>query len=211
MLSRMIVRLLFKACLSLGLLLGVVSYGHYLAGGDPGAVWGRVAGGALDGVTDSLSELRGKARAAAAAVPSAVPGGDAGGDSRRDSVWTWRDADGVLHYASAPPAGTDATRLTVDPDVNVLAPVTLPAVSDAPVRNGGAEVPGGARSASASTGSSAAGVTRAGARGAREVESAGDDALPGIAGAILNARGDAPAPDPARAEALLRLLQPTSR
>ena len=211
MLSRMIVRLLFKACLSLGLLLGVVSYGHYLSGGDPGAVWSRVAGGALDGVTDSWSGLRDKARATAAAVPSALPGGDAGGNARRDSVWTWRDADGVLHYASAPPADADATRLTVDPDVNVLAPVAPPTVPDAPVRHARTGASGGARSASASTGSLATGVTRGGARGAREAVPVGDDALPGIAGAILNARGDAPAPDPARAEALLRLLQPTSR
>jgi len=43
MLWRIVGKLLFKATVPLLLVLGVLSYGHYLRGGDPGALWKGVA------------------------------------------------------------------------------------------------------------------------------------------------------------------------
>ena len=39
MVWRILGKLLFKALASLVLVLGVLSYGHYLRGGDPGFLW----------------------------------------------------------------------------------------------------------------------------------------------------------------------------
>lgn len=208
MLSRMIARLLLKVGLSLGILLGIASYAHYLMGGDPGALWRRVAGGAIDGAADSFGELRGRVRA-----PVAALAGGGADTPRRDSLWTWRDANGVTHYASERPAGVDAARITVDPDVNVLAPTRAPeppgarSAGGAPSRGD----PGSPAGVGAPLGAAAAAAGGGAVRGTSRRDSADDEALPGIAGAVLRARGDAPAPDPAQAEALLRLLQPGAR
>ena len=207
MLSRMIARLLLKVGLSLGILLGIASYAHYLMGGDPGSLWRRVAGGAIDGAADSLGELRGKVRAPVAAL--AGGGADA---SRRDELWTWRDANGVTHFASERPAGVDATRITVDPDVNVLAPTRAPESPAA--RSAGGGTSGGAAGTAVTGGlpfGAASGAAADGSSQRERGDAGAGEALPGIAGAVLRARGDAPAPDPAQAEALLRLLQPGAR
>jgi len=182
----MIARLLFRTLLSLGLLLGIASYGHHLAGGDPGALWGRVADGALGRTADSFAAMRGTVSAPATALSGAV------GGERRESVWTWQDANGVTHYATGRPADVEAAMVTVDPDRNVLAPVAAPPPRRRSDRERGAdETPADGRLTAGGDASAAA--------------------MPGLAGAALRAHGDAPAADPARTEALLRLLQPGAR
>ena len=200
MLSRLIVRLLFRVTFALALLLGVASYVHYLSGGDPGALWGKVAGGAGERLGGAFAGLRERVAAPAATLAGTAASGSGG---RRDSVWTWRDADGVTHYATARPAGADATLVTVDPDTNLLAPPPA-----RPVPSGSRAVPDAPASGGRGGGTRAADDGRSGRDGAGD---GAEKPLPGIAGAALRARGDAPSPDPATAEALLRLLRTPSR
>ena len=205
MLSRLIARLLFKAVLSLAMLLGVASYGLYLTGGDPKAVWRRVASGTIGSVGESVGGIGERV--------SRALDTSRGHESPVGQVWTWRDGNGLVHYASTPPAGVAATALSVDPDVNVLAPVRTRAP------HGPYEVSGGDQALMHASGQPRTGATLGGSAGpqgggrgpAGRGEGGLDEPLPGIAGAIARARGDAPAPDPAKAEALLRMLQMPSR
>ena len=186
MFSRLVAGLLLKSGLSLGLLLGIAAYALYLAGGDPGALWKRLAGNAVDSVTGSLAGLGDRVDLS----------GTNGGARALDRVWTWRDASGQTHYATTAPAGVAASRIELDPNVNVLAPVTAP--TRTVPRAGGAA----AGDATVATG---AAVAAAGAAEERAVP------LPGIGGALTRARGETPAVDPERAAALLRMLQTPSR
>ena len=127
MLSRLIVRLSFKAVLSLAMLLGIASYGLYLSGGDPKSLWQRIASGTIDSVGESIGAL-GDRVPTSVAMPAAMSGS---GGAAAGQVWTWRDENGLAHYASAPPAGVTATPLGIDPNVNVLAPVSARAGREA--------------------------------------------------------------------------------
>lgn len=193
MLSGMIARLLLKALLSLVVLLGMASYGMYLSGGDPQALWQRLAAGALDSVGESADRVGERMSAPARALT--------GRDEPAGQVWTWRDADGLAHYANAPPDGVEATPIRLAPDVNVLAPLPKKGPTGLSVSPPGA---GDEVLRRASGLPSVEGRVRPGAE-------ASGEPLPGIGGAISRARGDAPPPDPARAEALLRLLQTPAR
>lgn len=202
MFKRMVFTMMFKIGIGLGLMLGIASYAQYLSGGDPGSVWRRVGGGVATSVGNSVGGLRDRLEDAVDGAGSMSAGwmgqgqddvstsSQDGGDGMTQ-VWTWQDASGGTHYSNAPPAGQASTRLAVDPNVNVLAPVV-----DQSLRTAGAgdRMPIGGRSADApSSGALSRGVP--------------DLQQPGIAGALQRARGDGPAPDPARAEALLKLLQ----
>ena len=195
MLSGMIARLLFKALLSLAMLLGIASYGMYLSGGDPKALWQRVATGALDDVGASIGRVGERVSAPAEALT--------GGDGSAGQVWTWRDADGLAHYASTPPDGVEATPVGLAPDVNVLAPVR----TRAPMASSGGAYGGDDEALRRASGLPSAEARVRESRG----ENVPEEPLPGIGGAMSRARGDAPPPDSARAEALLRLLQMPAR
>ena len=198
MFTRLIVRLLVRAVLSVGVLLGVASYGHHLSGGDPGALWKKVAGNALGGAARTLGGMRDAVGVPVGSAAAAFGGGNDGAGRRSDdAVWTWRDENGVTHYATTRPTDTEARLVTVDPDTNVLAPFTA-----TPSRT----TPGGLDDRSRGRAGGEAGGPRDGAAGA-----GGGGSMPGIAGAALRVRGDAPAPDAATAERLLRTLRQPSR
>lgn len=197
MLSRLIAGLLLKAVLSLAVLLGIASYGHYLSGGDPGALWRRVAGHAFDGAAGSIEELRERIGSPVATLADAA--GTAGSrETGLTSVWTWQDENGITHYANLPPTDIDAVVIDVDPDTNVLAPVAVPAA--------------GRSKADAVRGETRAkhGRMRADAGGA-DPGSATGEPLPGIGGALSRARGESAGADPEKAAALLRMLQGATR
>ena len=193
MLSRLVVRLLFKAVLSIATLLGVASYAHHLSGGDPGALWQRVAGGALDDLAASVDGLRDTA----AAPLATLSGAGEGVPVRARSVWTWRDADGVVHYTGAPPTGIEASVLQIDPDVNVLAPLVPPLVP--PVGE-----------PSETRGTTPGAIVRSAGAPPATAFAAEADPLPGIGGALPGGREEGAGVDPGRAEALLRRLRPSS-
>ncbi|MEE9319258.1 MAG: DUF4124 domain-containing protein [Granulosicoccus sp.] len=119
MLWRLILRLTFKLSLPLVAILGVLSYGHYMRGGDPGALWRTVAGGA----GDRLASVWGSTRDSADNVSRAVGQIGNGPDAATTDVWTWKDENGVTHFGSQAPANTHATSITIDNRTNVLAPI----------------------------------------------------------------------------------------
>ncbi len=160
MLWRLIAKLMFKACVPLILIAGVLTYGFYLRGGDPGALWKGIADKASDQVASLFSNMGDDAlRAASALSRGAVSAAGTETENGLTKVYTWKDASGVTHYSSAEPAGVSATFVSVDPNVNVLAPVTFaPRISEAD--SGG------------------------------EADSESADRLPGVAGQVLSTRSD---------------------
>ena len=135
MLWRLIAKLMFKACVPLILIAGVLTYGVYLRGGDPGALWKGIAGRASDQAVSLFSGMGDDASRAASALgrgAAAATGAGSGTGTQNGltQVYTWKDASGVTHYSSAEPAGVRATSVSVDPNVNVLAPVIAPKVTD---------------------------------------------------------------------------------
>lgn len=189
MLWRLVAGLLFKACLPLIAVAGVLTYGSYLRGGDPGALWKSVAGRGADQISSLYSGVREDAsRAAATFSRQATDTTDtSSGGGGLIEVYTWVDADGVTHYSSSSPTGIDAVTLSVDPNVNVLAPVHAP------------------ESSAPDTASADASSELADEFGGR---------LPGVAGQVLSGREpqSRPAGDPEPGAAvdpsqLLRMLQ----
>ena len=160
MLWRLTVKLMFKACVPLILLAGVLTYGSYLRGGDPAALWKDIARRTSGQVASVFSGMGDDASRAAGALGRGVA--SATGTETENGltkVYTWKDASGVTHYSSAEPAGVSTTFVSVDPNVNVLAPVT-----SAPRAN---DSQSGEESARKST-----------------------DRLPGVAGQVLSTRSD---------------------
>lgn len=205
MLWRLVARLLFKACLPLVAIAGVLTYGVYLRGGDPGALWSSVAERSLGqfdrlfaGVQEDTSRAAGAiARSATSMVGSGEGGGArSGARSGLTEVFTWKDVNGITHYSNSPPegvaSGTVARTVRVDPNTNVLAPVRAPATAMAERRDGNA------LGDEAQTGDS-------------------DGPLPGVAGQVLATRQPAGANPDAKADKdalpgvdpaqLLRMLQ----
>lgn len=190
MLWRIVSKLVFKVTLSLALVLGVLSYGHYLRGGDPGALWKNIAGNGVSRIVGvlngSLDGAKREAGAAVAALRSDAGSADAE-TAGKTEVFTWKDADGVTHFGQMAPPGVASRTVTVDPNVNVLAPVR-------PSSTGRTENQG----ATESTGTS---------------ELASDDlqaigGMPGIAGQLPSLGGANPQNKVAQ-EQLIKMLQQT--
>jgi len=116
----LVLKLLFKTTLALVTLGGVLGYGVHLRGGDPLALLHRVTGGAGERIVSlagsAADGVQGGIGAAGTALPAAR--------DDRTRVFTWQDETGITHYATEPPPdGSMAVRtVSVDPDVNVLAP-----------------------------------------------------------------------------------------
>ena len=133
MLWRLVAKLMFKACVPLILLAGVLTYGSYLRGGDPGALWKGIAGRASDQVASLFSGMGDDASRAAGALSRGAAAATATRtENGLTQVYTWKDASVVTHYSSAEPAGVSATSVSVDPNVNVLAPISASPQANGP-------------------------------------------------------------------------------
>lgn len=127
MLWQLVAKITLKACLPLIAVAGVLSYGVYLRGGDPSALWKNAADSTLGRADSLFSKARDDtARAVTSLSTSAVAraGTSAGTASTGTLIFTWRDDNGVTHYSNSAPEDRAASKLIVDPDVNVLAPVS---------------------------------------------------------------------------------------
>ncbi|MGQ7847871.1 DUF4124 domain-containing protein [Granulosicoccus sp. 3-233] len=130
MLWRLVAKILLKACVPLLAIAGVLSYGVYLRGGDPAALWQSVAARSLDQFDKLFAGVRDDASRAAGAIGRSAAGVATASEAEgRTTVFTWKDADGVTHYSTVRPQGVAAGTVSVDPNVNVLAPVR-PAVPE---------------------------------------------------------------------------------
>lgn len=190
MLWRLVARLLLKACVPLLAVAGVLSYGVYLRGGDPGALWKSMAERSLGQFDKLFAGVQNDTSRAVGAISRSAAG--MAGDEEAaglTEVFTWKDADGVTHYSTARPNGVSAGTISVDPNVNVLTPVRAPVSQAAAVQAG-----------------------RVGSQS--DVTGEVDGRLPGVAGQVLATREPAqasrdsadqlPGMDPAQ---LLRMLQ----
>lgn len=219
MLLRMVGKLLFKAALPLVAVAGVLTYGVYMRGGDPGALWKGALAGTVSQASTLVSGLKNDATRAAGALsmPGDVSSGaqsSSGGELT--TVFTWQDAQGVTHYSSTEPVHLQASTVTVDPDVNVLAPVRAPqqarqSESDPDELDGAGQrvstsslAGNGESGARQHTARSGAGSQQSNADIQEVTEQLGGT-LPGVAGQVLSTRGEGGgALDPSQ---LIRMLQ----
>ena len=132
MVFKLIAKLLFKATIPFAIIAGLISYGVHSKGGDPMAMWK----GFGSGITDQLAGMYSKARDGASNVANAVADKvDVGpvdaiaakvGGSKRTKVFTWKDANGVTQYSNIAPNDVESRIMSVNPNMNVMAPVLAP-------------------------------------------------------------------------------------
>jgi len=121
MLWRLILKLMFKVSLPLVALVGVMSYGHYLQGGDPAAIWRTIGGGAMA----KASNMFGNARDGVTGLGQKVANAGDLSDgtilpSTTTQIYTWTDANGQTHYSQSAPPNQQSTVMNVDSTTNVL-------------------------------------------------------------------------------------------
>jgi len=124
MLGRLVVKILFKVCMVLVMVSGAMSYAVHLQGGDPAALWRRVASGAFGHAADMFLQAKNDAFRLAGDLTAEGQNVEIfKRSSGLTELFTWKDASGVTHFGSETPEGVSATLVAVNPDVNVLAPV----------------------------------------------------------------------------------------
>ena len=122
---RLVAKLLFKASLPLILLVGALSYGLYMQGGDPGAVLRSVAGNAMKSVTSAARNATNSVTGSLeGSLDTLKPGDVVEGGKAISEFYTWVDENGVTHYSSEPPADRSTDTVTVDANTNII--VSLP-------------------------------------------------------------------------------------
>jgi len=206
MLTRLVAKLLFKACVPLIAVAGMATYGVYLKGGDPASLWKHLASGSIDQAANLFTKARDDAGDLATKLTAAD---NSHSSSGRTQVYTWVDENGQKHFGTTAPAGMSAQLMSIDPNVNVLAPVrapTQPSQSNAfqsRVNTGQRSEVTDTRQGSAAH-ATASGSTQS-AQAVRQLEEEMGEPLPGIAGKILSTgRGSGNALDPSQ---LIQLIQ----
>ena len=223
MLWRLVAKLMFKAMVPLIAVMGVFSYGVYMRGGDPSVMWKNIASGSVGRVTGIFSGLQNDASRAVGTLSSKASGDGAAGKLESTEVFTWQDAQGVTHYSTSAPASITAQTVTVDPNVNVLAPVRAPVRAPVIVqterdRRNSHQSEAGAVDASGSR-RSGGGQTSNQRNGGRQTGSNADSAaiadvkselggtLPGVAGQILSGQSGGGSGQAMDSSQLIRMLQ----
>ncbi|MBX2869692.1 MAG: DUF4124 domain-containing protein [Acidiferrobacterales bacterium] len=113
MLTRMILKMLLKACIPFAIVIGGASYMFYMKGGDPGAILAKVAGNAIVNAKDNASS-------ATTSMGKLTPS-LSNYEASPQQVYKWVDSNGVTHFSSAEPIETEAVSFTVNPNRNVVA------------------------------------------------------------------------------------------
>ncbi len=119
MVTRLVLKILFKATLPVVAVAGVMSYMMYLNGGDPKAVLAKVFGGMAGQARESMQQ-------AGRSMDSLKPASE---QSAISTVHTWVDANGVTHYSNTAPVNVESTTMRVNANANVVAstPTSKPA------------------------------------------------------------------------------------
>ena len=134
MLLRIMAKLLLKATFPLLIIAGLFTYGVYMKGGDPAAMWKTAGSGVVAQFGSLFSGVKEDAGRAAATVSRVAEGGlgvATPGASSSRKVMTWKDENGVTHFGAVAPVGVRSTTVSVNPDQNVLAPVKVTEVPKA--------------------------------------------------------------------------------
>lgn len=215
MVFKLIGKLLFKATIPFVIIAGLISYGMYSKGGDPMAMWKGFGSGVTDQLATMFSNVKDDASNAADAVANAANVGPVDsiaakiGGSKRTQMFTWKDANGVTNYSTVAPNDADSKKMSVNPNLNVMAPVVVPK----PMKVGRSE---SKERFEASQGTQTMGGSRKERRQGEKHEYA-DPAmqdvadelggeLPGVVGQILSTQGGAGS-DALNPAQLLRMLQ----
>lgn len=132
MVFKLIGTLLLKATIPFVIIAGLISYGMYSKGGDPMAMWKGFGSGLTDQLAAMFSKARDDASNAAEAVADVANVGPVDaiaakvGGSKRTKVFTWKDANGVTQYSNIAPNDAESRKMSVNPNMNVMAPVLAP-------------------------------------------------------------------------------------
>ncbi len=115
MVTRLVLKLLLKACVPLIAVVGVMSYLLYLQGGDPAAVFSKITSGISGKARDSVQQAGqsfGSLKSSTASTSSSV-----------GEVHTWVDEHGVTHYSTSAREDGDSETVRLNPNANVVASV----------------------------------------------------------------------------------------
>lgn len=110
MLTKMILKMLLKACVPLAIIIGFSSYVLYTKGGDPGAIFAKIGGGIFSQAKDSV-------QSAGQSIDSMSPLGE---HKSTTEVFKWVDQNGVTHFSTTPPIDYETTSIKVNPNRNVV-------------------------------------------------------------------------------------------
>jgi len=110
-LTKMVLKILFKATIPLVMIVGVMSYGMYSRGGDPAAFFQKIVGNSVQSATSSI---QGAGNSLESISPVELPGS-------KTTVYKWVDANGNTQFGSTPPPGVNATAKTYNNNANLMA------------------------------------------------------------------------------------------
>ena len=106
----MIFKLLFKAMLPIVAMVGIISYGMYMKGGDPAGMFRLVLGNTIQTAKSSVQN-------AGDALPTV---GSSTSSNHKTTVYQWVDEYGVTQFGSRPPPGVAAAEKTFNNNSNVM-------------------------------------------------------------------------------------------
>jgi len=109
-LIKLIFKLLFKATIPIVCVIGVMSYGFYMKGGDPGAVFAKI-------VDKTVQNAKSSVKSAGSSVQSAAPVKAA---SSKTTVYQWKDENGVTVFGERAPDDMASKTLVINNNENVV-------------------------------------------------------------------------------------------
>ena len=111
MLVKLIFKLLFKATIPIVAVVGVMSYGYYMKGGDPGAVFAKI-------VDNTVQNAKSSVKDAGSSIQTASPVSTA---ASKTTVYQWKDENGVTVFGQRAPDDVAATTMVINNNENVVA------------------------------------------------------------------------------------------
>lgn len=127
MLTKLVFKILFKALVPIVCLVGIMSYGLYMQGGDPAALFGKIAGGAFNNMKSSVKD----------AGQSVQNAGKVATGNNKTTVYKWVDENGVTQFGSAPPEHGSSETLTLKDNYKGVAPATAKTQTAQPAQHNG--------------------------------------------------------------------------
>jgi len=109
MLTKLVLKMLLKVTIPIVCLVGVMSYGMYMRGGDPGALVKKLVG-------NSIQSAKSSVQGAGDSLQSVSPVKS----SNKTTVYKWVDENGVTQFGSAPPEGVAANAQTYNNNANLM-------------------------------------------------------------------------------------------
>jgi len=107
MLTKIVLKLMLKVAVPVVCVVGIMSYGMYMRGGDPAALFTKLIGSSVQSVKSSVKGAGDSLKSASPIKPS-----------NKTTVYKWVDEYGVTQFGSAPPEGVSAQAKTYDNNAN---------------------------------------------------------------------------------------------